>query len=444
MPVRTLALSEDVADLARSPAPFVIAAERVVTGAGGVVHPAAAVVIGEGRILAVGPVSQVLASVGEGTPWIDLPGCTILPGLIDSHVHLTFSAGPFIARDLLADDQTALLLRGVVNARQALMAGVTTVRDLGSSGDVALRLRDAVARGLVPGPRILASGRPITIPDGHLHYLGGVANGMVEILALTEELIGQGVDVVKIIATGGNSTPTSDPLEPAFTLEEVRAIVDAAHRAGLPVTAHARGVKGIALLAESGIDQIEHCRMEVAPGTWRFDEALARRLAESGVSAAPTLAASFRALQRQAAGDEVGVRAGAIPIPIRQENARLLREAGVRVVVGTDAGACLARFDEAVHLELELLVEAGWSPVEAIEAGTLGAASAIRRADELGSIEAGKLADVLVVRGDPTVDISSVREVEQVYLGGRPVMLNGNLSCDRRPTPWPWPRSEIR
>ena len=129
--------------------------------------------------------------------------------------------------------------------------------------------------------------------------------------------------------------------------------------------------------------------MEVSPGTWRFDEALAHRLAERGIIAAPTLAASFRAMQRQAVGDEVGVRAGAIPIPIEQENARLLREAGVQVVVGTDAGACLARFDEAVHLELELLVEAGWSPVEAIEAGTFGAAKAVRLDDEFGPSSPG-------------------------------------------------------
>ena len=133
------------------------------------------------------------------------------------------------------------------------------MRDLGSRNDVALRLRDAVARGIIPGPRILASGRPITTPNGHLHYLGGVADGIVAIRDLTDELIEQGVDVIKIIATGGNSTPTSDPLEPAFSLEELRVIVEAAHRAGLPVTAHARGSKGIAVLAESGIDQIEHC-----------------------------------------------------------------------------------------------------------------------------------------------------------------------------------------
>jgi imidazolonepropionase-like amidohydrolase len=126
-----------------------------------------------------------------------------------------------------------------------------------------------------------------------------------------------------------------------------------------------------------------------------------------------------------------------VPIPVRQENARRLREAGVRVVVGTDAGASLARFDEAVHVELELLVGAGWSPLEAIEAGTLGAAAAIGLEKEVGTIEAGKRADLVVVRGDPTHHISAIRDVECVFQGGRLVASGGAVTSDARPLPWP-------
>jgi imidazolonepropionase-like amidohydrolase len=291
---------------------------------------------------------------------------------------------------------------------------------------------------------VLVSGRPITTPSGHLNMLGGVATGPDGVSALTRELIAEGVDAIKIIATGGNSTPTSDPLQPAFSVPELRAIVDVAHEAGRRVTAHARGVEGIRSLAESGIDGIEHCRMEVPPGVWEFDEALAGRLAERAIIAAPTLAASFRALQHMKAGGQVGVREGAVPIAARLENARRLRDAGVRVVVGTDAGACLARFDEAVHLELELLVDAGWTPLDAIHAGTLGAATAIGREHDLGSLQAGKLADLLLVRGDPTRAISDIRAVEQVYLGGRPVTMGGQVTDDARPDPWPWPKDEPR
>jgi imidazolonepropionase-like amidohydrolase len=425
-------------------AELVIAADRVVGAAGDEVRNVSAVAIAGDRIVAVDTVEAMRRRVPEVAPWVEHSGCTLLPGLIDSHVHLTFSAGHFIARDLAADSDTVLALRGAVNARQALQAGVTTVRDLGGRGEVTLRLRDAIASGIVPGPRVLVSGRPITTPSGHLNMLGGVATGPDGVSALTRELIAEGVDAIKIIATGGNSTPSSDPLQPAYSLPELRAIVDVAHEAGRRVTAHARGVEGIRPLAESGIDGIEHCRMEVPPGVWEFDEALAGRLAEREIIAAPTLAASFRALQHLAAGGQVGVREGAVPIAARLENARRLRDAGVRVVVGTDAGACLARFDEAVHLELELLVDAGWSPLDAIRAGTLGAAVAIGREQDRGSLEPGNLADLLIVRGDPTRTISDIRAVEQVYLGGRAVTKAGQLTDDARPEPWPWPKHEPR
>ena len=151
----------------------------------------------------------------------------------------------------------------------------------------------------------------------------------------------------------------------------------------------------------------------------------------------PTLAASYRAFQRQAAGGKVGIRAGAIPFPTRQKNAAMLREAGIRVVVGTDAGASLCRFDEAVHVEMEALVGAGWTPVEAIHAGTLGSATAIGFEKELGSLEAGKLADIVVARGNPGRSISDVRQVEAVFLGGRQVASRGHATLDARPTPWP-------
>jgi imidazolonepropionase-like amidohydrolase len=325
----------------------------------------------------------------------------------------------------------------VANAREALQAGVTTVRDLGSRGRVTGELREAIAAGIVPGPRLLVCGRPITCPGGHCHFLGGVAQGVGAVSRLATELIAEGVDALKIMGTGGNMTQGSDPLRAQFSVAELRAVVEAANAAGRRVTVHARGVVGMRAAAEAGVHGIEHARMEIAPGQWGFDEELARAMAERGITAAPTLAASYRAFQGKAAGSRVGLRDGAVPIPVRQENARRLRESGVRVVVGTDAGASLARFDEAVHVELELLVGAGWSPLEAIEAGTFGAASAIGLEKEIGSIEPDKWADLVVVRGDPTRHISDVRHVERVFQRGRLVATGGKLTSDARPVPWP-------
>jgi imidazolonepropionase-like amidohydrolase len=356
---------------------------------------------------------------------------------VDSHVHLTFSAGPAPLHELQTDSDVSLGLRGLAHARAALLAGVTTVRDLGSRGRITLDLRDAVAGGLLPGPRILACGRPITSPNGHCHFLGGVAQGVDAVSRLATELVDDGVDAIKVMGTGGNMTEGSDPLRAQFSVDELREVVRIAHAAKRRVTVHARGVDGMRRAVDAGVDGIEHARMEVAPGQWGFDEALARAMAQRGVTAAPTLAASFRASQAKAAGYKVGLRDGMVPIPVRQQNARRLRETGVRVVVGTDAGAALANFDEAVHLELELLVGAGWTPLEAIEAGTRGAATAIGLEHEVGTIEPGKIADLVIVRGDPSRDISDVRHVAHVVQRGRMAASDGHLLDDRRPLPWP-------
>ena len=416
---------------------LLLVADRLVDGTGRRAPGRSFVAVEGERIVAVGPVEEAQGQVPASARRLDFPACTILPGLVDSHVHLTFSAGPVPFEDLQADSDARLLLRGVANARAALQAGVTTVRDLGARDRVTLELRDAIAGGVVPGPRMLVCGRPITSPNGHCHFLGGVAQGIEAVSHLTEELIEQGVDAIKVMATGGNMTQSSDPLRAQFSVDELRAVVRIAGAAGRRVTVHARGVDGMGRAIEAGVDGIEHARMEVAPGEWGFDDELARAMAEKEITAAPTLAASFRAAQAKAAGFKVGLREGMVPIPVRQRNAWRLREAGVRVVVGTDAGAALARFDEAVHLEMELLVGAGWSPLEAIGAGTLGAAIAIGLEKEIGTVEPGKAADLVVVRGDPTQNISDVRQVVLVLKGGRVVASGGQLMDDRRPLPWP-------
>jgi imidazolonepropionase-like amidohydrolase len=412
-------------------------ADRLVDGTGRPAIPGGFVALAGDRIVEVGSADTVDRRYPAGVPRQRFPGCTIVPGLVDSHVHLTFSAGPVPFDQLQSDTDADLLLRGAANARAALQAGVTTVRDLGSRGRVAIAVREAVKAGVVPGPRILASGRPITCPQGHCHFLGGVAHGVRAVAELTRELIDEGVDVIKIMGTGGNMTQGSNPLRAQFTTEEMRAAVDVANAAGLRVTVHARGVVGIRMAVDAGVHGIEHARMEVAPGQWGFDERLARDMADRGVTAAPTMAASYRALQCKAAGGRVGLREGAVPVPVRQQNARSLRECGVRVVVGTDAGAALARFDEAAHVEMELLTGAGWTPLAALEAGTLGAAFAIGRDKLIGSLEPGKLADLVVVRGDPTRTMSDIRQIERVYLGGRAVADGTGLLGDRRPHPWP-------
>jgi len=415
---------------------LIISGDRLVDGTGHEPIAHGAVAVRSDRIVAVGNVHD-LAAQFPGAARADYPGATVMPGMIDSHVHVTFSASAVPFEDIQNDGDVTVGLRGAINARDALLAGVTVLRDLGGRDRTTIELRNAITAGAIPGPRLLVCGRPITIPNGHCHFLGGVATGVPDVTRLTAELVEEGVDAIKVMATGGNMTVTSDPLKAQFSREEMTAIVGIANQAGLRVTAHARGVEGIRIAAEANAHGIEHCRMEVGTGEWKFDHELARQLADKGITAAPTLAASYRAFQRQAAGGKVGIRAGAIPFPIRQKNAAMLRDAGIRVVVGTDAGASLCRFDEAVHVEMEALVGAGWTPVEAIHAGTLGSAAAIGLEKELGSLEPGKLADIVIARGNPARSISDVRQIEAVYLGGRQVASRGAATLDARPTPWP-------
>lgn len=411
---------------------ILLSADRVFDGRIGTAQAGRVVAIEAGRIAAMGARDDFGTFV-EGTVEHDFPGCTLVPGLVDTHVHLTFSASAYPFRDLQADSDGQLVARGIRSARALLQAGVTTVRDLGCRNRTALDVRDAIAAGIVPGPRVLAAGRPITAEGGHLHFLGGGVRGEDAARAFTRALIDEGADAIKVIATGGNMTVGSDPLTPAFTFAEAQAIVDEAHAAHRRVAAHARSVAGIRQMVDVGVDSVEHCRMEVALGQWGFDEAVARKMAAASIRAVPTMAASHRAFQFRASGGDIGLQPIAIDSATRQKNAAKLRACGVPVVIGTDAGAALAAFDEATHLEAELLVGAGWTPAEALNAATLAAAEALGLDSEVGSLESGKLADIAVVLGDPTQDITQLRRIYAVYQHGIPTVLEGQVRTDARP-----------
>ncbi len=205
----------------REARPIRLSADRVVDGTGRAPFAPGFVVIHGGRITDVdrGEPGGKPAN-DDAMQRVEFPGCTIVPGFVDSHVHLTFSSSPSPFRELQEDSEARLILRGVANARRALQAGVTTVRDLAGRNRTTLELRDAVAAGIIPGPRIFASGRPITSPEGHCYFLGGGVRGVPAVRALAHELIAEGVDVIKVMATGGNMTTASDPWTPQFTVEE--------------------------------------------------------------------------------------------------------------------------------------------------------------------------------------------------------------------------------
>jgi imidazolonepropionase-like amidohydrolase len=406
----------------------VIQADRLFDGTGAEPIEQAAVVIGDGRIRAVGRRDDLVAPDGEAQG-VEYAGCTILPGLIDCHVHLIFSAGPRPLDDLLADDDHALLLRAVHNAQTALRAGITTVKDLGGRGAVTLALRDAVGRGLLPGPRILAAGPPITTTGGHCNWLGGEADTADELRKKVRQLVKQGVDLLKVMSSGGRMTPGSNVCAAQFTVEQLRALVEDAHRLGKPVAAHGHGVAGIRNAVAAGVDVVEHCSWVStrAGNRVEYDEAVAERMARQGTFVDPTLSPAMARRDADPSTLTPGQLESREIRPHVHAAHRRSIELGVEVAAGTDAGVASTPFN-CLPSELRLLNELlGLSPAQALRAATYNAARSAAVDGEIGSIQPGRRADLLIVPGNPLEDLRALDSVRAVYKDGLPEVERGRL-----------------
>jgi imidazolonepropionase-like amidohydrolase len=360
---------------------------------------------------------------------LSFPGQTLLPGLINCHAHLCVPSGghPFY---LEQSDQMALLT-AVRNIRTELIGGITTVRDCGDQNGVLFALRQSIAQGILDGPRLVLCGPPLTITGGHAHFLGGEADGTGGVVRAVRQRIAAGADFIKLIGTGGG-TPGSRPAHASYSCEEVAAAVSAAHRADLPLTIHCRGIPGIVNAVQAGVDQIEHACFELKDGSLALDPALADDMARAGISVTPTIQLYRDAhahLKQKAAGEELSPaeknRLDLLPALIEAKYTALrgFLSAGVTVVAGNDAGLPYTGFG-GLWMELDSLTAGGMSAIQAIAAATATAARVIGLGDQIGSIQTGKQADLLVVDGNPTVDISALSRVRMVMQAGRVVFEN--------------------
>ncbi|WP_424643310.1 amidohydrolase family protein [Embleya sp. AB8] len=392
----------------------IVAGDLVLPGGGAAEVPHGAVLVADGLVRDVGPYAEVVERAAPGTPVARYPGSTILPGLIDSHVHLVFdaSADPVAALDGV--DDLDLLAAMAARARQLLDSGVTTVRDLGDRGGLARRLRDTIAAGLLPGPRVLAANTPLTIPGGHCWFLGGEVADRDELLATTRAHIASGADVLKVMATGGNLTPGGPQAwQGQFDADSIAAVVREAHAAGLRVAAHAHGAVGVRAALAAGADTLEHCTFipEAGPAAGpdvRLD--LVREIADRGVFVCPTFSRAF---------DLTEARIGRPAMGPWLDVARVLHEHGVTLIAGTDAGIAGARFDAYVT-GLEWLARAGLANTDVLEMAGANAAAALGLGDVTGRLAPGLAADLVVVTGDPRADLAALRKVRLVLAGGRP------------------------
>ena len=401
-------------------------------------QPVKAVVIHAGRLLDVRTGKTLtnqtivvegdkIVSVGSaagapaGATVVDLPNATVLPGLIDAHTHLTFDQGSTGYSGLgISTPREALV--GAKNARITLMAGFTTVRNVGASGYSDVALRDAINAGDVPGPRMIVSGPALSITGGHcdnnllpFEYHAtdeGVADGIEAVQHKVREVIKYGADVIKICATGGVMSKGDDPNTSQFTLEEMKAIVAEAHRLGRKVAAHAHGAQGVTWASEAGVDSVEHGHL--------MDDTSIATLKKNGTYLVPTLYLVDWHRENAAHSNvpEFSRRKMEMVMQLGQANVKKAMAAGVKIALGTDA----AVYPHGLNAhEFAVYVRLGMTPLQAIQSGTLNGADLLGWSDKIGAVEAGKWADIVAVDGDPLQDITTLQHVKFVMKGGEVV-----------------------
>jgi imidazolonepropionase-like amidohydrolase len=393
----------------------------------------------EGGLIAAWGACRERPPLPAGAETMALCRQTLVPGLINSHAHLCLPSGgqPFFLRQTDA----MALLHAVRNMALEQRSGVTTVRDCGDQNGVLFDLRRAIDQGVLSGPRLVLCGPPLTMSGGHAHFLGGQADGTDEVTRTVRRRIADGADFIKMIATGGG-TPGSRPAHAAYGPTELEAAVVAAHRVGVRVAAHCRGIPGIGNALEAGVDHIEHACFEKPDGALAFDMKTADRMAQAGTVVTPTIQLYRDALAhlRAKAAAQVLSEAetaylGRLPglIDVKYDALQGFLKAGVTVVAGNDAGLPHTGFG-CLWRELEALVAGGMTPMQAITAATQTAARAIGMDDCIGAIQTGRQADLLIVDGDPTADITALARVRLVMQAGRVVYRKAAVRC-RQSTP---------
>ena len=363
-------------------------------------------------------ITSLTGPAPAGAALINLPGTTLVPGLIDAHTHIVGKGTNFGYQEL-GESIPSATLWGARNARVTLEAGFTTVRNVGASGYADVALRDAINDGLVPGPRMLVSGPPLGITGGHCddnllpfayHQTAeGVADGIENVQRKTREVIKYGADVVKICATGGVLSKGDDPQASQFTLEEMKAIVADAHRLGRKVAAHAHGAQGILWATEAGVDSIEH-------GSY-IDDAGINAMKQHGTYLVPTMYLQTWMLDNAQSIGLPPMYAGKMRqiIGVARKNIQHAFASGVKIAFGTDA----AVYPHGLNAhEFNVYVQMGMTPVQAIQTATVNAADLVGWSDRIGSLDPGKFADIVGVSGDPTKEVTTLEHPVFVMKGG--------------------------
>lgn len=385
---------------------------RLINGTGETPIENAYFLVEDTKILKVGKVEELNSL--EGVEEVDLSGKTVIPGLINSHVHITMEPVGDPVSIMAKESEAKTTLRGAANLKKHLLSGTTFFRDLGAPNGIDFDLRDAVNEGLIEGPQFITSGKCLTMTGGHGWFIGREADGKDELRKAAREQLKAGADLLKIMATGGVMTKGVEPGSPQLSMEEMEAAIIEAHKAGKKTATHAQGTQGIKNAILAGIDSVEH-------GIFLDDEVI-QLMVDRGVYLVPTLVAPYFIVKN---GVEAGIPKFAVDksnyvMKYHWESFRKAYKAGVKIAMGTDAGTPFNLHDGVPH-ELRLMVECGMSPMDAIVASTKSSADLLGILMDYGTLEEGKYADFLVLNDNPLDNLDTLFDLNSVYKLGKKV-----------------------
>ena len=353
---------------------------------------------------------------------------TIIPGFIEMHSHIHCSAHPTDAYEhITTESNETFIIRGTQALRSALMSGVTTMRDLGSKNEIIFPLKNAIIEGILPGPRLLAAGTPITTTGGHCNSFGTEADTSEDVVQAVRKQFKFGADCIKIMSTGGGFTPGTNVRQPQYTADIIRDAVADADRLGLKVSAHCHGTAGIKNCVEAGIHNLIHCSWmsENPDELYNYIPEIADEIAEKHIYVDPTLALSHLNKLR---GKKPSPASGMASNPERRfEILRDMWDRGVKFVTGMDSGMSNANFSDFPYIPEVMVKEMKISPMEALICATKTSAECLELSDQIGTLKEGKSADLLVINGDPLADITKLHDINTIISQGKKIKLENKF-----------------
>ena len=409
-----------------------IRADRLVDGISTTVKTDQAILVTNGRIDAVGHQEDIAKQTPPDAQVIDLGDVCITPGLIDGHTHLSLAGDGRSYVQMFSETDEMMVLTGAMNLQRHLAAGITTIREHGARNRVGFTLKEGLERGYIPGPRTLVSGRPITCTGGHFHMCNETADGEAEMRRSVRRLVHEGADYIKIMASGGGTVGTISG-RASYSVAELHAAVHEAHHFHRLTVAHCRAKESMVRAVEAGIDLMEHAEFLDPDGELRFDPKIAEMMAESGIWISPTLQAWTgypRIVELRAKRDSDTISADEITelqrlearAEVRLDVMRRMLDYDLRdrIVPGTDSGVGNLAFGH-LDYDLQLLVQVGFTPAEALISATRISAEAIGMADDIGTIAPGKIADIVAFESDPTNNVDAISRITAVFQAGQRV-----------------------